>query len=708
MSKRSLVFFTLVVATLIVAAGIPIISEDSEQEMGLTTGQNVNMVSNIEPVTGDPYLQRQNEPSIAASSRNPLHLLAGANDYRTIAMQFDDETPGFVFEVNPTEEPTAQPPEEEEEEVPWDAWLGVFKSIDGGQTWTSSLLPGFYHNDTTPDGAPSSPLASHMPPYEAAADPVVRAGTNGLFFYNGLAFIRSSNGNKEPSAIFVARFIDNNNQEDTAAIEYIDTIIIDESENYLSINPDVFLDKPWIAVDLPHGVGQETTINGQQIPKSNIYVVYSVFLGTGDDMVSKIMFRRSTDCGWYWEPPVELSTGHYLNQGANITVDPRGNGQLCVSWRRFEKETQTNAIVVAISTNGGVDFDRDIVVSEFPTYSLPPPNPPSASFDQPTWANPLIFRTNTYPTSTMDGEGNIYVAWTQREMGPNGEAQIRISTSHDGLNWSVPKKAISNVNDWTGPPYFDAPGNQFMPSITFAAGKLLMIWYDQRLDYSVWWPHPDYLSIFSDPYIWETYGIRHTIDVRAAEAEPSLDPVFSKSIQVSRYLWGIKWDELGPYFAQLQFNMPNLPLFHQGTVPFIGDYIDVTPSPSIVPEGNHWRFNIDPNPSTVYHATWTDNRDVIPLEIGGDWGNYQAPGYDCNNNPGYAGIRNQNVYTSRIAEGITSGSPGNTKPLNIKRAFVVLVKNTTELYKTVTLVVDPDSGSDAMFWQAGETIVRKS
>ena len=48
-------------------------------------GPNVNMVggpaSFVAPSTliGDPFLQRQNEPSIAVSSRNPCHLLAGAN-----------------------------------------------------------------------------------------------------------------------------------------------------------------------------------------------------------------------------------------------------------------------------------------------------------------------------------------------------------------------------------------------------------------------------------------------------------------------------------------------------------------------------------------------------------------------------------------------------------------------------------------------------
>ena len=86
-------------------------------------GPNVNMgggpASFVAPSTiiGDPFLQRQNEPSIAVSSRNPCHLLAGANDYRAVDIE---EAAGETG----------------------DAWLGLFKSFDCGATWTSTLLPG--------------------------------------------------------------------------------------------------------------------------------------------------------------------------------------------------------------------------------------------------------------------------------------------------------------------------------------------------------------------------------------------------------------------------------------------------------------------------------------------------------------------------------------------------------------------------------------
>src|SRR5947209_14924836 len=96
-------------------------------------GANVNMVSGTDWTTGDPFLQRQNEPSVAVSTRNPLHLLAGANDYRTV------DLPGLLGI-----------------EERGDAWLGLFKSFDGGQTWQSTLLPG-YPLDTSSDGL-ASPL----------------------------------------------------------------------------------------------------------------------------------------------------------------------------------------------------------------------------------------------------------------------------------------------------------------------------------------------------------------------------------------------------------------------------------------------------------------------------------------------------------------------------------------------------------------------
>ena len=183
-------------------------------------GQNINMVSGTQFPGGDPFLQRQNEPSLAVSSRNALHLLAGANDYRTVDLPVSDSVPGSLA---------------------GDAWLGVFKSFDGAQSWQSTLLPGF------PQDQSAEGLASPLKAYNAAADPTVRAGTSGLFYYSGIAFNRGTNN----GAVFVARYLDANQKENGDAtagkdtMKYVSTVVVDTGTS------GQFIDKPWIAVDIP-------------------------------------------------------------------------------------------------------------------------------------------------------------------------------------------------------------------------------------------------------------------------------------------------------------------------------------------------------------------------------------------------------------------------------------------------------------------------
>ncbi len=697
MSIRRIFFFLMVAIAILLATGIPTKSNPNPDDE-LVAGRNVNMVSGITFPDGDPYLQRQNEPSIAVSTRNPLHLFAGANDYRSINIAMMDKLPGHE-ETN-----TAPAP---------DAWLGVFKSIDGGSTWTSTLLPGFYYMDTTPPGAPSSPLYG----FSAAADPVVRAGPNGLFFYAGIVFNREDRGD---SAVFVSRFIDNNNKENVDTTAYIDTQIQARG------SAGQFIDKPWLAVDVPYQEAPSIPINlpdpdidTQYVTRCNIYLAYSTFLGNPDlNIRTKVYFARSTDSGMTWENPTKLTETQHISQGAVIAVDPRGNGHVWVAWRRFAhinnkgQVIQPDAIVVVKSEDGGATFTKPHVVHELAPWWPPSDN---GVFDQPT--TPEAFRTNDYPTMAVDHHGTPYIAWTQRGFGPStdpgvGEARIVMTAlMSDGINWSTPAQVISLAE----PVISNPPGHQLMPQLTYAAGKLTLLWYDHR------W---DVIQIFL-PFIEDIYlNVRHTIDVRVAQAEISSYPVFSPSIQVSKYPFLLFNDELtGEFFAyQLFYNKPNLPLFSLGTVPFMGDYIGITPSPMFLsPEDpkndtDYWIYNTDSSVPTIYHAVWTDNRDVVhpdetPLLPGntpdlGEWDEYNAPGETSGScaDGTRTGIRNQNIYTSRISEGILAGSPGNTKLLNILRSFVVFVQNTTGEGKFFNLRIEkPEEYEDfiAYFWQEG-------
>src|SRR5205823_6439638 len=204
-------------------------------------GPSVNMVSGTQLPGGDPFLQRQNEPSMAVSSRNALHLMGGANDYRTV------DLPGL-----PGGEPTG------------DAWLGLFKSFDGGKNWTSTLLPG-YPQDTS-----GSPLHG----FQAAADPFVRAGTNGLFYYSGIVFNRAASGANGASSVFVASFIDDNNREGSDTIRYLRTSIVKASDG------TNFEDKPSIAVDIPRLGPKTCEVPGspaQSFAGGNVYIAWTEF-----------------------------------------------------------------------------------------------------------------------------------------------------------------------------------------------------------------------------------------------------------------------------------------------------------------------------------------------------------------------------------------------------------------------------------------------
>ena len=109
------------------------------------------------------------------------------------------------------------------------------------------------------------------------------------------------------------------------------------------------------------------------------------------------------------------------------------------------------------------------------------------------------------------------------------------------------------------------------------------------------------------------------MDVFVAQAAPGGAPAFTTA-RVSEYASGFL---PGSTVEQrLQFNPPNLPMFRQGAVPFMGDYIDLAPAPPFVLNDNGtWSFNTGANGSAVSHAVWTDNRDVRP-PADGNWANY--------------------------------------------------------------------------------------
>ena len=681
---------TLVATAILTVATSPVSAQ-------VIVGPNVNMgggpASFTPPSTiiGDPFLQRQNEPSIAVSSRNPCHLLAGANDYRAVDFE---EAAGEVG----------------------DAWLGVFKSFDCGATWTSTLLPG-HKLDTSAQG-----LASPLKGLAAGADPTVRAGTSGLFYYSGIAFNR---GDSSAGKVFVARFIDNNNKDGGDPIQYLGTTQIDLGTS------GQFLDKPWIVADVPRG-GSTCNINGRTVPAGPVYLVYTSFVGGDNNVRSKIMFSKSTNCGATWSNPSKLSEGVAKNQGTTIAVDP-GTGDLHLAWREFaspDDANSRNAILVARSTDGGQSFTKAAAITPN-GYQFQP-------FDQAS--SPLTFRTNAYPTIAVvpaeaEGRaagqpGRVYVAWSARGFGGTApsNARVVVSTSIGGASWTDPRVTDS---------YLGA-GHQIMPALAFAGSKMALAYYDLRNDASGGFDDLVFeygqqvfnqcrLSpgaagplgfaavvncIVSSP---DRLSRRHTLDMRAAVADAlclaagtcdlTSASVLGGSRKVSRYIEGR--GTVNGARQQLQYNRPNLPIFSKGRLPFIGDYIDIAGQSFVATADGGWAWNTGRTtnrPAPVFHVAWADNRNVgtprnrnwelfTPAVLG--------PGLvQCV--PGQVGIRNQDVYTAQLRPGLIVSAPQNSKRISgLQRSFVVVARNTTDSEHDYLLQAMPPPGVIASFDQFG-------
>lgn len=775
------------------------------QETRLIAGQNVNMVSGTTWPDGDPFLQRQNEPTIALSTRNLLHMAAGSNDYRTV------DLPGLP-----------------EGRTTGDSSLSFYTSYDGGDRWTSTLLPG-YAQDMSALGQ-ASPIFG----YEAFADPVIRSGINGLFHYSGIGFNR---GFEAPSAGFVATYMDLNNDERGGTIHYVGTAVYDEN-----LDGSSFIDKPWIAVDLPRpGANHETLhvntpdgIVDQAVECGNIYVAYARIQGEDSAAVrSQIMFTVSEDCGQTFSIPIELTGPDTINQGAAVAVEPN-TGRIQVAWRQFEHATlsctykanfwrttpeawpvdqlelagmllrkgDSNKVVVELAdmdddldTEAFDEFDfsddadrpsgvlrqllaawlnslsgadqsaitdvlaeaeawlvenplgthpkKDIkrrgndlrkILRDYNKGKIGPgkcedmmgsdtnsmlgglnPNAilvtSSSDFGE-TFSEPVVasgpnyfpfeqgtteysFRTTGYPTMVFDDVGRSYIAYTTRGLAvPNfdevsGDGRIVVTTSMDGSSWTFPLPIDEP----------ERPGHQIMPAFAATRGFVFLIYYDFSLDVSG--VHERFVvDLPVNPFI-----PRHSVDVRAAQALFADIPIFTDysvldlpSTQASRYPYLILDNDGIPFSQQTQYNPPNLPMFNGGLWPFFGDFIDLAALHFVADGDDNWQYNLDLLlGSPVVHAVWTDNRDVVaPLD--GDWSSYVPPGdgtprqsiFDPGEmvpvcSPGTdptvidrTKMRNQNIYTSKLTQGLSVAVPGNNRPLGvIQRAFVAFVQNHT-------------------------------
>jgi len=381
-----------------------------------------------------------------------------------------------------------------------------------------------------------------------------------------------------------------------------------------------------------------------------------------------------------------------------------------------------NAIMVVSSTDFGETFSEPVAAT----------GPHYHPFEQGT--TEFSFRTLGFPTMVFDHQGRSYIAVSSRGFASadpdpvGGDARIAVTTSMNGTTWTP----LQAIDDEPG-----VPNHQIMPAFDFQREKLFLLYYDFR---------QDSLALFDrfivDVPLDESTVLRHTTDVRAAIADPADNPVFTDysildgaSTQASRYPFLILDNAGTTYRQQLKINSPGLPVAKDGSVPFFSDYVDLGSQDFYYDDAtSSWEFDIFAGRGVpVVHAVWTDNRDVVP-PLDNNWQSYVPPTYVVDGElpseepresifdptqtvatctPGTIDIdrtrmRNQNIYTSRLTQGLVASVPGNNRALGtIQRAFVGFVQNTTSETKLFRLtILNQPVGGSASFDQFAPEVER--
>ena len=312
--------------------------------------------------------------------------------------------------------------------------------------------------------------------------------------------------------------------------------------------------------------------------------------------------------------------------------------------------------------------------------------------------NPSRFRSNAYPTATVDHTGRLYVAWSERgfaELRPNtteGDARVVLITSKDGQHFSDPF-AVDDDGQ---------AGHQLMPTIAFAGGRLMLVYYDVRETRA------------------QNFGKFVEDDRRAHEApddgHPRRDGHAGQSAglravgeslglphgvpQRERALGTAAGESAEPADVQAGHRALHRRLHRRHRRAGVRAGRRKASGNTTPRHRRHRRCSTRCGPTT---ATCVRRSTAIghdtrrpPLRRSGRPASSiptQAPPVCV---PGNAGSRNQNVYSSRITGGLVVGSPGNAKQLSptLQRAFVVFAQNTTDVTRSfrMTIAAQPPGG----------------
>ncbi len=482
-----------------------------------------------------------NEPYAVVDPTNPDHVFAGWNDYC-----LSDLGAG---------------------------WQGFAYSLDGGENWTDSIVPG-YPQDTSAEGQASPLFGDHTD----AGDPIAAFDNDGNLFVGGIAFNRTGAINGD---VYVATY-GTQPHPSGYPVDYRRTRIVGQgtpSRNFQG----VFQDKPMLEVDR----------TGNRATDGNVYVCWSRFTGFGQN---RVLFSRSTDSGETFSRPISITNpGLASVQGCDIAIE--GDGDVYVTVRTFGDNSRhrSDGLAYARSTNGGRDFSRAKRIRTITPYAPAAPTrdcgdgpfecvdkfvfhrvplEPRATADQSSNRDGVFLAYNAIDPDTIEASESTY---TSAGAGSVGQSQVYVVFSkNNGASWSNPV-AVDEQRD----------GHQYFPDIDALNGKLAVIWQDNRSDddYSVQLPIGNTLDAQGRPV---------SSDENVATAEAAIVNSYVASSSTMRVAFG------GAEKVSSVGHQPQFEMFGNRDVPFQGDY--------------NWISLAERDGGLFGYTVWTDNRNVEPGE----------------------------------------------------------------------------------------------
>jgi len=360
--------------------------------------------------------RQQNEPSVAIDPMDTDIVVAGSNDY--CASIVNNEV-----------------------------WAGYYRSTNGGQTWSLSLVPG-YPDDTSAAGV-ASPVHGTC---GASGDPTQSFDGDGNLFYGFICFNRAKPIN---GGVYVARYSDH-------GADYDQTVLVKRGSPSGLFGAGLFQDKINLTADQTDGEFSD-----------NVYVAWSQYHGlqSGNNAV---LFARSTDQGLSYSRPFKVTPNeHGTASFVDLAVGP--DGTVYMTYLTYPSSSRPTADVWLLrSDDGGVSFTSPSHVASIELFDSNQFAGATGTVD--CGDGPFIcesgftfsrFFSNSAVAADEDG---VHVVWASELA--TGQNKVFVRNSTDGGETFGSAATLDGVT----------VGHQWFPDVASAEGVLSVIFYDSRTD----------------------------------------------------------------------------------------------------------------------------------------------------------------------------------------------------------------------------------